>query len=365
VIARKETTMRTLGSPVGHTRLRRLAPAALLWLAACGGKPTEIDPEAVARYGAFRYDEGAATSAGGGTGGGAAVAAVRLADTGGAGPESAGASEPPAGGAPAAGAPAGGAGAKPRGKAGKYEVVEVTDGGTIKVTCKLTKKVEAFEFPLNKDQQGCGHAKMASERAVFDPTTLALKNCVVSLVEIAKGKDFEGDMAQAQRQVILDQKGCQYVPHVMLVRAGSKVSVKNSDPVQHNAKSFFNSRATLQFNVMSSSNSLLEPSDETTLKKAGNYIVACDIHFWMTGYIRAVSHPYWAVTGDDGTATLTNVPPGTYKVACWHEGMLMSLEMNGAEVSGYKFSNDFEEKPQDVTVAPGATADVAFTIEPR
>ena len=85
----------------------------------------------------------------------------------------------------------------------------------------------------------------------------------------------------------------------------------------------------------------------------------------MTGYIRAVSHPYWAITAEDGTATLTNVPPGTYKVACWHEGMLMSLEQNGAEVSGYKFSPDFELAPQEVTVTAAATCEVAFMIEPR
>jgi plastocyanin len=340
--------------------LTLLAPLALLWLAACGQSDVEIDPEAVARYGAFRYERGATTGATSGTGGGGATTVAVAVPPAGVPAAAPAASDPPA--APAGG-PAGGA--KPRAKAPKYEVIAVTDGGTIKISCKASKMLEPFVFPLNKNQEGCGHTTMPSERAVIDPTTLGLKNCVVSLVEIAKGKDFEGEMAKAERLVILDQKSCRYVPHVALVRAGTKISVKNSDPVEHNAKSFFNNKATLQFNVMSSSGSLQEPSDETHLKKAGNYIVACDIHFWMTGYIRAVSHPYWAVTAEDGTATLTNVPPGTYKVACWHEGMLMSLVQNGAEVSDYKFSADFELPPQDATVTAGATCEVAFTIEPR
>ena len=85
----------------------------------------------------------------------------------------------------------------------------------------------------------------------------------------------------------------------------------------------------------------------------------------MTGFIRAVPHPYYAVTGADGTATLTNVPPGTYQVACWHEGMVVKVETENAEIKGYAFSPDFELPPQSVTVAPGGTAEVAFTVEPK
>jgi plastocyanin len=334
--------------------LRSVFAVLPLALAGCGGEPDDIDSRGIVRYGAFARDDGA-------PGAGAAATSVAAA-----------VAQLPAGGnVPAAPAtpegapgPAGGPGKRP-GKAAKYEVVTVENGGTIQITCKATKAVEAFKFPLNKDQAGCGHPEMDSERAGVDPTTLAVKNCVVWLTDITKGKDFEGELAEAGRTVTLDQKSCRYVPHVMLVRQGSKVAIKNSDPVQHNVKSFLNNRATGQFNVMSSSNSLQEPGDDTTLGKAGNYILMCDIHFWMTGYIRAVAHPYWAVTGDDGTATLTNVPPGTYKVGCWHEGMKMKVVTKGAVVEGYEFSNDFELPPQDVTVEPGATAQVAFTIEPK
>ena len=81
--------------------------------------------------------------------------------------------------------------------------------------------------------------------------------------------------------------------------------------------------------------------------------------------IRAVPHPYFAVSGADGTATLTNVPPGDYKVGCWHEGMMLKVETTGAEITGYKYSDDFEAEPQSVTVAPEGTAEVAFTVDPR
>lgn len=258
-------------------------------------------------------------------------------------------------------APAGGA----RPKKGAYEVVAVTDGGTIRVTCKVTKAVPATEIPLNKDQAGCGHTSMPSERAIVDAETLGLANCVVYLEEIAKGKDFAGEMASKNRVVVLDQKSCRYVPHVQLVRTGSKVSVKNSDTVQHNVKAFHNNKGNLKFNIMSSSESTLPPTEDTTLSKAGSYILLCDIHFWMTGYIRAVAHPYHALTDAKGVAELTEVPPGTYKLRCWHEGMVMTPEMVGAEIQNYRTSADFDLPPRDVTVTAGQTAEVVFEVEPR
>ncbi|MFM8980355.1 MAG: hypothetical protein ACKOSS_07830 [Planctomycetia bacterium] len=264
---------------------------------------------------------------------------------------------------PAAGAREAGA-AKPR-KGGAYEVMEVAQGGTIRVTCKLSRAPSfALAMPLNKDQAGCGHPTMPNERCVFDPATLGLANCVVSLVDIQKGKAFEGALAAKGATVVLDQHGCRYVPHVQLVRTGTQVAVKNSDPVQHNVKSFLNNRATLQFNLMSSSNSLLEPQADTVLSRAGTYLLFCDIHFWMTGYVRAVAHPYHALSAGDGTCALTQVPPGQYRIGCWHEGMAVKLQQSGAEVTGYEFSPDITLPEQVVDVPPGGTVDIVFVLDP-
>jgi plastocyanin len=334
--------------------LRPFVPLLSLALCACGGEPTEVDSRGVVRFGAFAHEEGAPSAGAAAASAGVTAAALP-----------AGGNAPAAPAAPAAAGSPGAGGAKRPVKPGRYEVVAVENGGTIRIACKATQAVEAFRFPLNKDQAGCGHPELDSERAGVDPATLAVKNCVVWLTDITRGKDFEGELAETGRVVTLDQKGCRYVPHVMLARQGSRLAIKNSDPVQHNVKSFVNNRATGGFNVMSSSNSLQEPSDETTLAKAGNYILICDIHFWMTGYIRSVAHPYCAVTGADGTAALTNVPPGTYKVGCWHEGMKMKVVTKGAAIEGYEFSADFEQPLEDVTVEPGGSAQVTFTIEPK
>jgi plastocyanin len=336
---------------------RRFAPAVLLVLAACGREEVQIDPVAVARYGAFRYEPGETTTTGGG---GTEKISTSIALPAGGQPPA------PAPGAPSPEppAPAAGGGARPK-KAGKYEVAPVNDGGTVRIVCKSTKPIAREEFKLNKDQPGCGHTSMPLEIALVQPETLGLGNCVVYLVDITKGKDWEGDLAKKAATVVLDQKGCRYEPHVQIVRQGSKLEVKNSDPVQHNVKAFLNTKATLKFNLFSSSNQTLPATEETTLDKPGTLLLACDIHYWMNGFVRVVPHPYYAVTAADGTATLTNVPPGTYKVGCWHEGMLMTPQMNGAEIENYKFSIDFELPPQDVTVTAGGTAEVTFTVEPR
>ena len=101
------------------------------------------------------------------------------------------------------------------------------------------------------------------------------------------------------------------------------------------------------------------------LEKAGNYILNCDIHLWMTGYIRAVPHPYFAVTGADGSYTLTNVPPGEYRIGCWHEGMVLKMETTGKDITGYKYSDDFELPVQTVTVPAEGTVEVNFTTDPK
>ncbi len=336
--------------------LRLLPLLALLTLAACGGPDLELDPDGVARYGAYRYEPGAPQR--GGASADAPLQAVDLGRVAAPAPAAAAAPAAPAGGAPVMGKPKKGA---------KYEAGPVEKGGTIQVSVKLTRAPEGGEFRLNKDQGAgkCGHDTLPNERAKFDAATLGLENAIVYLVDVAKGKAFEGDLAEPERMVTVDQQGCVYRPHVMLVRAGSRLAVKNSDPVQHNVKGYLNNKATPRFNIMSSSNSELPPSDDTNLDKPGTYLLSCDIHLWMTGFIRAVAHPYHAITGPDGKATLTNVPPGEYRIGCWHEGMLLRVETSGPDVTGYVFSDGFDLPEQTVTVPPEGTVDVAFTTDPR
>jgi hypothetical protein len=71
--------------------------------------------------------------------------------------------------------------------------------------------------------------------------------------------------------------------------------------------------------------------------------VKCNIHSWMHAYIGAVAHPYFAVTGPDGTFEIRNVPPGDYVIEAWQE------KMGTAE--------------QKVTLPPGGTIDASFAFK--
>ena len=47
--------------------------------------------------------------------------------------------------------------------------------------------------------------------------------------------------------------------------------------------------------------------------------VECDVHDWMMGYIGVVDHPFFAVTGSDGSFEISGLPAGDYVIEAWHE----------------------------------------------
>ena len=54
-------------------------------------------------------------------------------------------------------------------------------------------------------------------------------------------------------------------------------------------------------------------------RRAERIRVKCDAHPWMSAWIVAAGHPYYAVTGENGAFRLDQVPPGTYQLEAWHE----------------------------------------------
>jgi plastocyanin len=115
--------------------------------------------------------------------------------------------------------------------------------------------------------------------------------------------------------LVVDQRGCRFVPHVLGVRAGQPIEFVNSDPTEHDVHAEpgpngqFNRLQPLQ--GMRESHVFTEPDVMTLIK--------CDRHPWMSAYVGVMEHPYFAVTGADGRFTLSGVPDGHYTVAMWHE----------------------------------------------
>ncbi len=114
---------------------------------------------------------------------------------------------------------------------------------------------------------------------------------------------------------VLDQKGCQYVPHVIGIQTGQKLSVTNSDPTAHNVNALGQSNP--KFNQSQPPSA---PPIEKTFAQAETLIpVKCNQHPWMKSYIGVLKHPFFAVSGEGGAFEIKGLPPGTYTLEAWHE----------------------------------------------
>lgn len=115
--------------------------------------------------------------------------------------------------------------------------------------------------------------------------------------------------------VVLDQQGCMYVPHVAAIMTGQTLRVRNDDTVLHNvnARPAKNQGFNLGQPVKGMTSDKVFGTPEVMIP------VKCDVHPWMHGWIGVQSHPFASVTGDDGSFSLNNLPPGEYEIEAWHE----------------------------------------------
>ena len=114
----------------------------------------------------------------------------------------------------------------------------------------------------------------------------------------------------------LNQKSCEFVPHVQVLPVGSAVKITSSDPVLHNSHGFYEDGSTA-FNIAVPIVGMEVPFQ---LKKAGIIKLRCDAgHTWMSAYVIAVDQPYYAVTDADGNFAIEGIPPGDYEMEIWQE----------------------------------------------
>ena len=156
-------------------------------------------------------------------------------------------------------------------------------------------------------------------------------------------KDGLGDLRFPipSETVVLDQKGCQYTPHVLGVQVGQSMEVLNSDPTLHNVHAV--PASNQEFNTGQPLPGMKHQHRFSTREVMVPF--KCDVHPWMHAYVGVLDHPYFAVTGPDGSFELEGLPPGTYTIEAWHETL-------GTQT-------------QTVTIAAKETGNVAFEFKPR
>jgi plastocyanin len=188
-----------------------------------------------------------------------------------------------------------------------YQGGDVKDGGTISGTVKFKGTAPAPQkLDVSKDKEVCGKSPKVDQSLVVNNGNLA--NAVVTITDIKKGKKIE------LKKVTLDQKGCEYHPHVLAFPVGTTVEILNPDGILHNVHSY--SKANSPFNMAQPK---FKKSMEVKIEKPEAIEVKCDVHGWMHGWLVATESPYVAVTDNSGSFKLTDVPAGTYNVEVWHE----------------------------------------------
>ncbi len=138
-----------------------------------------------------------------------------------------------------------------------------------------------------------------------------LKNVVVYITAGLTQTSF----TPPDQAVIIDQQGCMYHPHVTAVMTGQPIKIRNSDGFLHNVHSI--STDNPPFNMGQPSKDDGKPIDP--LKAAEKIHIKCDVHPWMSAWIVAVDNPYFAVSGDDGSFSISDLPPGDYTLTAWQE----------------------------------------------
>ncbi|HUF13055.1 MAG TPA: carboxypeptidase regulatory-like domain-containing protein [Longimicrobiales bacterium] len=214
--------------------------------------------------------------------------------------------------------------------------VDLSNAGSVSGTVTFTGTAPAPQPIDMSDEEQCAaaHEEQPVRHVVLTGADGGLANVFVYVKEGLPA----GEWPTPDQAVTLDQEGCEYHPHVFGLQTGQDLEIKNSDGLLHN------------INTTPDENRGFNISQPTTMTSTRTFTtpeimipVRCDVHGWMEAYIGVTDHPYFAVSGEDGTFSIDNLPPGDYVLEAWHEHL------------GTQTAN--------VTVAPNGDATAEFSFD--
>ena len=220
-----------------------------------------------------------------------------------------------------------------------YYKVDGATSGSVTGKIKFVGKPPARKLIDMSGDPACveAHKGKAYDESLVVGANGALANAFVYVKTGLEGKKF----AVPAQPVVIDQSGCWFRPRVMGVQTGQTFQVVNSDPVTHNIHPM--AMTNREWNHSQGAGD--PPINRKFLQPEVMIPVKCNIHSWMRAYIGVLDHPYFAVSGDDGTFTIANLPAGTYTLAVWQEKL--------------------GTQEQQITVAPKEATTVVFSLRAK
>ncbi|MGH9379945.1 MAG: carboxypeptidase regulatory-like domain-containing protein [Thermoanaerobaculia bacterium] len=221
--------------------------------------------------------------------------------------------------------------------------VDLSNAGTVTGTVSYTGEDPDRELDMGADPT-CAelHDQPVMTETVVGDGAGHLGNVFVYVKQGLEGEQFPVPQAQVE----IDQQGCAYAPHVLGMMAGQTLLIKNSDPTLHNVHA--RPEANREFNQG-------QPFQGMTLEKVFDKAelsvpFKCDVHPWMSATLHVVENPYFAISAEDGTFTIDQLPPGDYMLEAVHENLgtreaSVTVPPNGAAGVTFDFSGGAAAAP--------------------
>ncbi|HMA17338.1 MAG TPA: carboxypeptidase regulatory-like domain-containing protein, partial [Thermoanaerobaculia bacterium] len=179
--------------------------------------------------------------------------------------------------------------------------------------------------------------KGAHAQAVYTQEVVVNPNNTLQWVFVYVKEGVSGTYPAPTTPVTIDQQGCQYHPHVFGIQAGQPLKIVNSDSTLHNIHALPKKNA--EFNIGQPFKGM------ETIKKFDTAEIPvhfkCDVHKWMGAYAGVVNHPFFAVTNEQGTFEIKNLPPGNYVIEAWQEkygAQTQNVTVSGSESKTVDFT---------------------------
>ena len=213
----------------------------------------------------------------------------------------------------------------------------IAENGSISGKIKYAKGFVRNQLSVIKDERTCGGKPLIDE-SLLTSEDGGLQWAVVSIEgEIEGGKSM--DCAEKK---VLNQVGCTFEPHVIIVGKGCPLTIQNSDKTLHNVrtKSFMNDPVNkLQMFIPGQP----AASDDIIFEETEVVNIVCDVHGWMNSFVHVVENAYNEVSDEAGVFTMTDVPAGKHTLKVWHEKL--------------------GELTQTVEVKAGVASEIVFIFE--